>query len=165
MLSSNMSGSRSLQLSPPALFFSAKSAPSALKCAVKLATQPCPSPTAQLLPSFSTPSKHREHTTIQNSLPLFALLPALPDPPSEVLLPTHALINPLETTLTKPPVNIDSKQLTQTLNPLNATPAKITGGYLTSRQRCPLSPRTIHYSLLTASINPLHYAFEAHHDS
>ena len=149
MLSFYMFASRSLQLSPCALFFSANSAHSTLKCALKLTTQPCTSPTAQLLPSFSTPSKHRAHTTTHDSLFLYGLLRALPDAPSEALLPAHELINPLETTLTKPPVNIDSKQLTQTLNPLNATPTKITGGYLTSRQRCPLSPRTIHYSLLT----------------
>jgi len=163
MLSFYMFGSRNPQLSLQPPFFSANSASSALECALKLTTQRCPSPTTQLLPSFSTPSKHRAHTTTHDSLPLYALLWALPDTPSEVLLPTHALINPLETTLTKSPVNVDSKQLTQTLNPLNATFTKIAGGGLTSRLRYPLLPT--HHSLLTPPTNPLHYAFEAHHDS
>jgi hypothetical protein len=163
MLCSHMFGSRSSQLSLPPRFFSANSAPCALKSALKRTTQRCTSPTAQLLPSFSTPSKDRAHTTTSDSLPLYALLCALPETPSEVLLPVHALINPLETILTKPPVNADSKQLTQTLNPLNATFTKIAGGYLTSRLRYQLL--TTHHSLLTPPTNPLHYAFEAHHDS
>jgi hypothetical protein len=165
MLCSHMFGSRSplLSIQPP--FFSANSAPSSLKCAPKRTTQRCTSPTVQLLTSFSTPNKHRAQSTTHDSLPFCALLRASPDTPSEVLLPVHALINPLETILTKFPVNVDSKQLTKTLNPLNATFTKIAGGYLASRQRYPLWPRTIHYSLLTGSINPLHYAFEAHHDS
>jgi hypothetical protein len=165
MLSSDMFGLQSplLLIQPP--FFSANSAPSALKCALERTTQRCTSPTTQLLPSFSTPSEHRAYTTTRDSLSLYGLLRALPDIPSKVLLLTYALINSLESTLTKSQANADSKQFTQTLNPLNATPTKITGVYLTSRQRGPLSLCTIHYSLLTASINPLHYAFEAHHDS
>ncbi len=163
MLPSDMFGSRSPQLSLPPRFFSANSAPCALKSALKRTTQRCTSPTAQLLPSFSTPGKHRTHTTTHDSLPLYALLRALPDTPSEVLLPAHSLINPLETILTKSPANVVSKQLTQTLNPLNATFTKIAGRCLTSRLRCPLL--TAHHSLLTPPTNPLHYAFEAHHDS
>jgi hypothetical protein len=136
-----MFGSRSPQ--PP--FFSANSAPSSLKSPLKLTTQLCTSLTAQLLPSFSTPSKHRAHTTTHDSFPLYALLRVPPDTPSEVPLPTQAPLNPLETILTKSPVNVDSKQLTKTLNPLNATLTEIAGGPTSARSRYSLF--TTHYSL------------------
>lgn len=152
MLPSDMFGSRSPQLSLPPRFFSANSAPCALKSALKRTTQRCTSPTAQLLPSFSTPGKHRTHTTAHDSLPLDALLRALPDAPSEILLATHALINPLETILTKSPVNADSKQLTQTLSPLNATFTKNRGGVphltpaLPTAHHAPLTTHSPHQS-------------------
>jgi len=127
MLSSGMFGSRSplLLIQPP--FFSANSASSALKSPRIPTTRVCTSPTVQLLPSFSTPSQDRAHTTTCGSLPPYAFLPALPDTLSKVLLPTHAFINPLDATLTSLPVRIDSKQLTQSLNPLNATLTKRSG--------------------------------------
>lgn len=156
MLSSGMFGSRSplLLIQPP--FFSANSAPSALKSALKLTTQPCTSPTAQLPPSFSTPSKHRAHTTAHDSLPVYALLRALPDTPSEILLPTHAFINPLDATLTSLPVRIDSKQLTQSLNPLNATLTKKSGGLPAIRMvRFPGFVTSLLHYVLTSI--PLHY--------
>jgi len=65
--------------------------------------------------------------------------------------PSHTPINPLDATLTSLPVSIDSKRLTQSLNPLNATLTKKRGG--------PRLPgRAIHHSLLTAPLIPLHYS-------
>jgi hypothetical protein len=160
-----MFGSRCPRLSAP-LPFSVSSVPSALKFSPKRHTKLYPSPTTQLIPSFSTPRKHFAHTNTHKPLSLRALLrdsshapgPAIHcDPAARPFRQTP--INPSEATLTNSPAKTDSKPLTQNLNPLDATLTKI-GGALPRA-----SAITIHHSLLTLPIIRLHYAFEAHHDS
>jgi hypothetical protein len=165
-----MFGSRSprLSVSPP---FSVNSVPSALKFSPKRHTKLCPSPTTQLVPSFSTTRKHFTRTYTHRPLSLRALLRDSPHAPGAAIhcalalipFPPNIPLNPLEATLTNPPVSVDHKRPTKNLNPLNATLTKIAGGASPHGSATHYSPR--HHSLLTLPINPLHYAFEAHYDS
>jgi hypothetical protein len=149
VLSFRMFGSRSprLSVSPP---FSVNSVPSALKFSPKRHTKLCPSPTTQLVPSFSTTRKHFVRTNTHKPLSLRALLRDSSHAPETAIHcdPAarpfrHTPINHLEATLTNFPAKADSKPLTQNLNPLDATLTKIGGG-LTSRQRYSPRPLTTH---------------------
>src|SRR5580692_458919 len=133
-----MFGSQSPRLSAPPLSFSVKSVPSALEFSPKRYTKLYPSPTTQLIPSFSTGRKHFARTNTGQPLSLRALLRDSSAPPVR-----HTPINHLEATLTNFPAKADSKPLTQNLNPLDATLTKIGGG-LTSRQRYSPRPLTTH---------------------
>jgi len=120
--------------------FSVNSAPSASKPPRSAFSQRHDAPTTQLLPSFSTPSKHRARTNARNSFPIYALLHTFrhtpgrgyPRPASAVAPhPTPLLTLPvthLNATLTGPPAAAHSKALTPKLNPLDATFAKNPGG-------------------------------------
>jgi hypothetical protein len=160
-----MFGSRSPRLSAPPLSFSVNSVRSTLEFSPKLKTKLYPSPTTQLVPSFSTPRKDFAHTKPHKPLSLRALLrdslsargPAIYRDPAALPF-RHTPINHLEAALTNPPAKADSKPLTQNLNPLDATLTKIAGlAYL--------APARLTTSLLSLPLIPLHYAFEAHHDS
>jgi len=67
-------------------------------------------------PTPANPFRSIVYFTVLCTQDFSRLLPS-PIAPS----PSHTPINPLDATLTSLPVSIDSKQLTQSLNPLNAT--------------------------------------------
>jgi hypothetical protein len=126
---------------------SVNSLPSMLKSPPNPATQPCPKPQPNRFPLFPHPVNIAHTPTPANpfrSIFYFTVLctrlfsQILPSPiaPS----PSHTPINPLDATLTSPPVNADSKQLTQSVNPLNAI--------LTKKPEAPTCAPT-RYSLFT----------------
>lgn len=149
-----MFGSQSPRLSAPPVSISVNSVPSALKSSPKRNSKLCPSPTTQLVPSFSTTRRHFTRTYIHRPFSLHALLRHSPYAPGAAIhcdpaAPPfrHTPINHLEATLTNSPVTADSKPLTQNLNPLAATLTKIAGGaHLTAAL-----PTTHHAPLTTHS--------------
>src|SRR5579872_5469225 len=161
-----MFGSRSPRLSGPASF-SVNSVRSALNSSPQLNAKLDPSrTTSQLVPSFST--KHFAHTNTNTREPhsRCALLRDSSYAPGAAIHCDPAAprlrrkpINHLEATLTNSLAKADSTPLTQNLNPLNATLTKIEG------VACLTPALLTHHALLTLPILPLHYAFEAHHDS
>ena len=164
MLSFRMFASRSPRLSVPASF-SVNSVRSALNSSPQLNAKLDPPRTTQLIPSFST-----KHFALTNTSQPLSVGSSLRDSSYAPRAATHCdpaaprfrrtPINHLEATLTNSLAKADSKPLTQNLNPLNATLTKIVGvACLTP------APLTTHHALLTLPILPLHYAFEAHHDS
>src|SRR5579863_4772705 len=124
-----MFGSRTPRLSAAPLSFSVNSLPSVLRFPLdrssqlfRHARQP------NRFPLFPHPVNIVHTPTPANpfrSIVYFTVLSAQgfsrvrPSPITP--FPSHAPINPLDATLTGLPVSIDSKQLTQSLNPLNAT--------------------------------------------
>jgi len=123
----------SFWLKPLSSLFSVTSAISVLRASRALTTQLCAvSATTQLFPSFSTPSRHLTRNNTRNSHAPSASLHApghvIHGDPSPLPLAFCAPINPLESMFTKPPVDVDSKQFTRTLNSLYATLTKIAGG-------------------------------------
>ena len=140
--------------------FSVNSAPSALKSPLHPCTPPCHRQTTQLLPSFSTPSKHGARMNACNSFPLYALLHTSRHTPgmgshrfssrrkSDPAPRPASSATPLDATLTIQPANIHSKALTPELSLLDATFTRIEGAWPSLRLP-PSSLLTTHHSLLT----------------
>ncbi len=146
----------SLGLDPVVPLFSSPSSvnsmPSVLRSPRNRAAQRYPKPQPNYFPLFPHPVNIAHTPTPANPFrsivyftvlctPLFSRFLPSPIAPS----PSHTPINPLYATLTSLPVNIGSKQLTQSLSPLKATLTKNPGGPTSA----PSALLTIHYSLLT----------------
>ena len=124
-----MFGSRSPRLSPAPLSFSVNSVPSVLRFPLNRSSQlfrharqpnrfplfPHPVNIAHT-PAPANPFRSIVYFTVLCSQGFSRAWPSPIAP-----FPSHTPINPLDATLTSLPVSIDSKQLTQSLNPLNAT--------------------------------------------
>jgi hypothetical protein len=135
------------------------SAPSALKSPHHTSAYRRDANKTQLLPPFSTPSKHGSHTISRNSFPFYALLhtsrhtsgegypgaSSIPNPRQES--PSQPITTPLNATLTNPPADAHSKALTAKLNPLDPTFTKNKGGISPSSCICSFF-RCLHTSLL-----------------
>ena len=136
MLSFPMFGSRSPRLYSAPLSFSVNSLPSVLRSPRSRATQHCPKqPQPNHFPLFPHPvniAHTPAPTSPLRSIVYFTVLCARAfsrvRPSPIVPSSSHTPINPLDATLTSLPVSTDSKQLTQSLTPLNATLTKKRGG-------------------------------------